>query len=958
MKNKKGNLEKMEYVIVDIETTGLDLERSSIIEVGAILVVNNIIKDRYSSFIRYEGVLPETVKRVTGITEQMLRDAPILSDVITELRDFINKRPVVSHNGFSFDFPMLERHGLKFNEKYDSMEFAFFVLPTNLEGHSVNSLAQQFSLGCIPHRALGDCEFEFKIIEKLRKEYKEKPKKHREALLYSARRIQWWWANFLPGNAKAVERISDLVAVYVPYRKDQADQEMLTFETKEIDLNEVERNFVYTGQLSGPEDYSEDRPEQKKMAGLIASAFNENKHVVIEAGTGTGKSKAYLVPSLLFALQNWIPVIISTHTKALQDQLFIKEIPHIKNTINPDLKVALLKGKKNYVCLQKFSEFEDEIMGTLVQRSLYEFGKMGTQFTSPLAYLFLSSWVLATERGDWDELPYWFKERIPKKIELEICNLDELCHKETCEFYDAQKCFLAKARLRAKDADLVIVNHALALSGIILEEQSENPVEQEQEKNYSHTVFPGEAKFIVFDEANHLEDDATSAWEHSISRGVFELVLQQLYGKKGSMLSLKNVLRDTDSKRLITIFKSFEDKEGDLKLLVHTLFDTILPQLVSNTSEEQPTTYSLFDEIPDTLSLRKNMFDALADLRFMLRDIANTFDIFATESHNFRTGKILIVRANTVRKIIESLTVIIESNESYVKYLERSDGGVDIKAAPLSVAPFLKEYVYDNFLSVVLTSATLTVNKSFAFLSNRCGTNLVAQDKISYQALQSSFDYKKQVKFFLPKGISYSDNREIHLEKCIEFLEKAIIASNGGALILCTSHKQINTLYEKLDKPLAQHGIWLLRQSKGSVSSVIRDFKNDINSVLIGTESLWKGIDIPGTSLRSIFIYKIPYRMPGLPALKARRQELENMGKDSFVEYYEPLAAMALKQGFGRLIRKSTDTGIAVLLDERLMDRPRLLNSFPDGVSPRKVDIKTIYMALHNLAQSISVDGL
>ncbi len=348
------------------------------------------------------------------------------------------------------------------------------------------------------------------------------------------------------------------------------------------------------------------------------------------------------------------------------------------------------------------------------------------------------------------------------------------------------------------------------------------------------------------------------------------------------------------------------------------------------------------------------MFDALADLRFMLQDITNTFSIFAEESHSPRTSKILIVRADTIRKIIKSLTVIMENNESYVKYLERSGGGVETKAAPLSVAPFLKEYVYDNFSSVVLTSATLTVNRSFAFFSNRCGTNLVAQDKISYQVLQSSFDYRKQVKFFLPKGISYSDNKEIHLEKCIEFLKEAIIASNGGALILCTSHKQVNMLYEKLDKPLAQHGIWLLRQSKGSVSSVIRDFKNDINSVLIGTESLWKGIDVPGPSLRSLFIYKIPYRMPGLPVLKARRQELENMGKDSFAEYYEPLTAMALKQGFGRLIRKSTDTGIAVLLDERLMDRPRLLNSFPDGVSPQKVDIETIYVALRYLAQSVS----
>jgi ATP-dependent DNA helicase DinG len=833
------------------------------------------------------------------------------------------------------------------------MEFSFFVLPTNFGGHSTHSLAQQFSLGDIPHRAVEDCKLEFKIIEKLCEEYEKKPKKHREALLYSARRIQWWWANLLTGDAKPVERISELVAAHIPYRKEKTNQEILTFKTQKISLNEVEKKFDYTEKSSDTNGYSEDRPEQKKMANLIASAFNENKHIVIEAGTGTGKSKAYLVPSLLFALQNGIPVIISTHTKALQDQLFLKEIPHIKNIIDPNLRVALLKGKKNYVCLQKFEEFEDEIMNSLSQRSLYEFGKMNTQFTSPLAYLFLSSWIITTERGDWDELPYWFKERIPKKIELEVCNFDELCHKETCELYDAQKCFLAKARLRARDADLVIVNHALALSGIILEgEQSENSAEQKQEKKYSHTIFPGEAKFIVFDEAHHLEDDATSAWEYSISRNILELVLQQLYSKnRGAISLLERIFQDVNNKRLNTLLKSFEEKEDDFKLIIHTLFDVILPEFVSNVNEEQPTTYSLFNDIAE----KKSIFDTLTNLKFILQDITNTLKIFTEESRDSKARKILTVRINTIQKIIDSLTIAVGDDKNYVKYLERSNNGIEIKAAPLSVAPLLKEYVYDNFSSVILTSATLTVNKSFNFFSSRCGTIFIPQDKISYQVLSSSFDYDKQVKFFLPKGISCGDNKKIHFEKSIEFLEKAITASNGGALILCTSHKQINMLYEKLEKPLAQHGIWLLRQSKGSVSSVIKDFKSDIDSVLIGTESLWKGIDVPGPSLRSLFIYKIPYRMPNLPILRARRQELDDMGRKSFVEYYEPLAAIALKQGFGRLIRKSTDTGIAVLLDERLMDKPRLLNSLPDGVHPQKVEAEDIYNHLRELAKSIAI---
>ena len=468
-----------EYVILDIETTGLDPDYSSIIEVGAIVVSGNKTISEFSSFVKYDEEIPEDVKHLTKITSEMLTSAPPLSDVLKKLREFIGKRPVVSHNGFSFDFRMLARNGFPIEEKYDSLELAFFVLPTNPRGHNMKALTEYFSLREVPHRALEDCKLEFEVICKLLKEFSKR--KHGAALKAIAERGGWWWAGLLPGKSEPGGHIWSFVDPHVPYRKRDAEQDRLLLQTKQIDVDKV-RALLTPGvhTVASSANYSEDRPEQREMAVTIAEKLNSHTHCVIEAGTGVGKSKAYLVPSLLFAIENHIPVIISTFTKPLQDQLFFKEIPHLRELIKGDLRVAVIKGKHNYVCLKKFEEFSDETLGTLPTRSLYEFGKDEVRFTSRLAIVLLSSWLIHTERGDWDELPYWLTDRIPKSIEHEVCNTDELCTDGTCELYDEQRCFLAKAKLRAKDADLVIANHAIVLSGIIPSSQGEEIVVDEQ----------------------------------------------------------------------------------------------------------------------------------------------------------------------------------------------------------------------------------------------------------------------------------------------------------------------------------------------------------------------------------------------------------------------------------------------------------------------------------------------
>lgn len=943
--------------MLDIETNGLDVKNSSIIEVGAMLVAGDEIKGSYESFVRYDGKLSDTTKRITRLTDSHLEGAPTINEVIQKLREFVAKRPVIAHNGYSFDFRILEREGMKFTEKYDSMEFAFFVLPTNALGHGTTALAELFGLGVVPHRALPDCKLEFAILQRLQDVWVKKSRKKAAALKFFAERTGWWWAEFLDGKSDEIADISTLVEAHIPYRKKDADQGKLVM-TRPIDVAEVEKFFsIGTRTL----EYSEDRPEQCSMARFVAEAFNEKRHAVVEAGTGVGKSKAYLVPSVMFALKNDIPVVISTFTKALQDQLAFKEIKHVCDTVKPDLRVAVVKGKQNYVCLSKFREFTREVLTELSQRSLYEHTENETRFTTRLAFLLLSAWILETERGDWDELPYWLTERIPKRVIEDICNLDELCTRDVCELFDAEKCFLAKARLRAKDADLVIMNHAILLTGlrrkvVHREEPIESEAPPEEEISFTHPVLPPEAKFVVFDEAHHLEDAATSAWTLTLSQYLFERLMRQLYDPRRGVRKIMDAIVDESSDlRLPELGVIFDGIEKDLRLDIRVLFDEILEKIVPPNPSSKWNIKVSFSELSQTPEHMKVLAGILDSIRQRLAQVETILNDFSQRTTNDRLKKSTTIRADLTSRLKKTIDGINGDNDFFVRYIERSNSVVEIHAAPLSIAQEMKSLVYDTFNSVVMTSATITVGDKFNFFAHRCGTDLIENGHVKYLQRPSSFDFSRQVQFFVPRGITYGSAREAkhkHAQQCLDFLKEAIVASQGGSLVLCSSHEQVDWLYEGLSEHLSSRNIWLLRQSKETgITSVVRDFANDINSVLIGTASLWQGVDVPGPSLRSLFIYKIPYKVPTEPLIKARCDEVQQEGQDSYSSYYEPLTALDLKQGFGRLIRKKTDIGIAVLLDEKIMQKDMLLKSFPPGVKIVAAEPTQIFSALSELTK-------
>lgn len=938
----------MEYIILDLETTGLNPVTSDIIEIGAILVSEDKIVTKFSELVDPGTNIPAEITRLTGITNKMVKGKLSPEEAISKLKKFIGDLPVVAYNAYGFDIHFLNKYRLKPKNIYDLVDLTFFILPT-LEHYSAQYLAQYFNLGKEKHRALDDCEIEYKILKSLLDNFKKKPKKLKSHLKHISNSHNWWWDSFLDAESASFNSFIDIMPAHQRYRKDTAEQEAFDISNQKLTEEEVDSYFLLNGNKNS--EYAEDRPDQRKMSWDISRSFNEEKHAAIEAGTGIGKSKGYLVPGTLFALKNSIPVVISTYTKVLQDQLFTKEIPHIRTIIKKDLQVALIKGKTNYACLTK----ADEIYHETADRKLdlhkgYSITREGVKYDRNYSFLLLSSWILQTERGDFDEVPFWLQNRIPKSIEEDLLNHDETCAKGICEGFDANKCFLAKAKLRAKDADIVIINHAVLLTGIIKKELPNEAGENPEEKKfqYSHSTLSNESKYLVIDEAHFLEDAATSSWDAGVTSGNLAFAMKLIYGRRGVAKNLDHLMANCpiNQKELEQHFDKFLSLENSIREREYIFKDPELTHFVGYDRGRYPISKIVDDDVRDNYEwdiISKNLSEIALSLNTASSSLRKIVKILKDNEGDEKQLNKILKRAEIVSRLSESIMIFLKKDDFYVRYLELFNGELKFLAAPISVATLLKECLYDNFRSVCLVSATLKVGENFNFLAERCGLNLIENDKIDYISYDSTFDFPAKMKFMIPRGISYRSEKSNFITLIKPFILSAILASKGGSLILCSSYAQVTEIADYLEDPLLKAGINLFRQDRDrSVNSAVRGFRDDKDSVLIGTTSLWHGVDVPGPSLRSLFIIKLPYKSPSNPIFFARCEDLEKKGKKSFFSLSQPLACIDLRQGIGRLIRKKTDQGSVILLDDRLLYSPLLCSAVPKGVTLQKLEQEEI----------------
>ena len=590
----------------------------------------------------------------------------------------------------------------------------------------------------------------------------------------------------------------------------------------------------------------EHRPAQLQMAEAVHDAFAKHHHTVVEAGTGTGKTLAYLLPAICSGRR----VVISTATKSLQEQLYQKDVPFLQKHFAPNLKVAVMKGRSNFLCLSKMHALADQPM----LKGMEEVD----------AFRQIRDWSKLTETGDRAELTF-----LPDDSELwsRIDARRDTCTGKKCPEFE--KCFLTQMQNRAKEADLIIVNHHLFFADLALKQDDFG------------SILP-EYSAVVFDEAHEMEDVASDYFGQQISNFRFEELARDAdhamrLTKTGSPTLLRRTQRIREKSR--AFFDSFPPRDGRFPF----------------TRQEREA----------FLEQHREAYDALL----------NACKAMETEFAALTQKPEELTRiARRSFEIRQEFSFLFESNEkNYVYWFERRNKGVFLAATPIDISQILREKLFEAFDTVILTSATLTVAGRFEFIRQRLGL-----DHAKECALPPEFDFQQQALLYLPQKMP--DVRDAGFPgKAADEIVQLLELSQGRAFCLFTSYSQMNDLFERVRTRVE---FPLMLQGTAPRSVLLERFKNTPNAVLFATASFWQGVDVPGEQLSCVIVDRLPFAVPSDPIVAARVRALQDEGRNPFSEFQVPEAVLALKQGFGRLIRAKTDRGVLALLDTRIQRMP------------------------------------
>jgi len=601
----------------------------------------------------------------------------------------------------------------------------------------------------------------------------------------------------------------------------------------------------------------EHRRGQLEMAEMVHDAFATRHHAIVEAGTGTGKTLAYLLPAICSGRR----VVISTATKSLQEQLYQKDVPFLQKHFAPNLKVAVMKGRANFLCVAKMEQMADQAL-------LKGFEEVD-------AFQQIKQWSKLTETGDRSELTF-----LPDESDL-WTRLDarrDTCTGQKCPSFNP--CFVTGMHQRAKEADLIIVNHHLFFADLALKQDDFG------------SILP-EYSAVVFDEAHEMEDVASDYFGRQISNYRFE-----------------ELARDADQTMRVLHLGS--------------------PSLLKRTQRIRERSRAFFETFPP----RDGRFPfARNEREAFLEQNREAYDALATALKGLETEFAALVQkpeellriARRSFELRQELGFLFESNEkNYVYWYERRNNGIFLAATPIDVSQILRERLFEQFDTVILTSATLTVGGRFDFIRQRLGL-----DHAKERALPPEFDYPEQALLYLP--IKMPDVRDAGFSaKAADEIVRLLELSQGRAFCLFTSYSQMNDLFERVRTRVS---FPLMLQGTAPRSVLLERFKNTPAAVLFATASFWQGVDVPGEQLSCVIVDRLPFAVPSDPIVAARVRALQEDGRNPFAEFQVPQAVLALKQGFGRLIRTKTDRGVLALLDTRIQRMPYgkiFLESLPE----------------------------
>ncbi len=895
-------------VVLDLETTGFDVYNDEIIEFAAIKIQEKEEEPEILTFLcSPRQTVSGRILRLTGITQEELNQAQPIQVYREEILNFLQDAVLIGHN-VDFDLGFLQ-HSLNIhfpNQIWDTLEMTRILYP-NLPKYRLGDLIRHLDLDPIErsHRALPDVQATWNLLQKCWEKGLNLDLSFFQRaipLLSSSKSLGFFQILEQEIKRKFPER---LIPTDLKLNTDMGIFEQIEDQDEDVptSFTWIEECFSRGGILENNLKGYESRLGQVKMAKAVGEALMNSTHLVSEAGTGTGKSYAYLIPSLWWSKKNSKKVVVATHTIPLQEQLFKKDLPILAQILPFSFRGEILKGKGNYLCLKKWLALQNN--------------SLDLELEVRLAALSVLVWLRETEVGDYQEIA-----QIPNldKIWSEINAEEENCQPGKCP--QAKRCFMLQARKKAESADLIIVNHSLLFSDI------------KTERN----ILP-EFHQLVIDEAHHLHQAALQQLGNEIS---FEEITQALNllsrPLAGSFYgNIKFRAKFWEQALPLQIWEEFRGKleeipEASKELLcqaeeVFASFTQILGDEIS---------FRLTPDIWDkdwweTLQVQIENFQGR--LEHIIKILKDLYQLVASldDEDSQSLGQEIGARMRKFEEIKECFILALQLElPTRVSWLEKSYQRLILKTAPVDVSDILREKLFQPLDSVILTSATLSISNSFDHFLQKIGLD----ENVNTLIVQSPFEYQEQMQLVVVQDLVKENSRDLfEPEEVAEFIAAVGERMEGRTLVLLTSHRFLREIHLPLSSRLAESDIDLLAQGiDGGRQALLESFRQNPKSILLGANSFWEGIDIPGDQLSCVILLKLPFGPPSQPLTAARSEYLQSPGKNPFYELLLPEAVIRFKQGVGRLIRSKTDRGLVIICDKRVIEKRygrTFLNSLP-----------------------------
>jgi ATP-dependent DNA helicase DinG len=906
-------------VSLDIETTGLSADRDAVIEIGLVRYRGEREELRWSSFVHPGRPIPPMITQLTGINDAMVSGAPRLRDLLPQIRELTDQATILGHS-IGFDISFFESFTIfSDSETIDTLELASALLPR----------APRYNLGALcayleiplsaTHRALDDALAAHALYRSLVEVARSIPIGFLAEIVRYGQNVEWGGGNVLEelysARLKEEGAIAKTPGVRFPVfepgprleprgsstgvRSFPTGKEIPDGELSPLNPEEISALLDQGGPFAAHFPGYERRPQQVEMAAAVTRAFSESGHLMVEAGTGTGKSLAYLVPAVYWSLRNGQRVVISTNTINLQDQLLQKDFPDLVRVLGLEARAAVLKGRTNYICPRKFE-------------ALRHRGPDSADELRVLAKTFL--WLSDTTTGDRSEIN--LNGPGERAVWSQLSAEDEQCSPEVCSLYRRHACPFLRARQAAENAHVLIVNHALLVADLATENR----------------VLP-EYRYLIVDEGHQLEAAATDGLSFRCSGPDLERSLRELGGTRTGWLG--TLVARTKKKDVPKGWGgSVRAQADDLATAVdsalpsgRTFFNT-LDRFVDSQIEGPPKEYTLqFRIIPAVRTQPgwEDVEEAWENLRLTLTDAARISAALgekirdagdADDDDDSELSLLFTSWAHRMEGTVEAIhQIVAKPNPQMIHWVEipRDREVRTLFSAPLHVGPLIERYLWHPKSSVVLTSATLTTMGEFDYLRERLNA-----DEAETLVVGSPFDFENSALLYLVNDIPEPGDMKAYQHAFNRALVDLCKATRGRALVLFTSYSQLRQTSQAVSGPLARDGIVVYEQGEGaSRHALLETFRNAEQAVLLGTRSFWEGVDVPGQALSVLVIAKLPFDVPSDPIVAARAETFE----DPFSQYSLPEAILRFRQGFGRLIRTKTDRGVAVVFDRRVLTK-------------------------------------